>query len=41
MLTVFVCLQELLLLDQTKILAANIYEAFSQVDDIEDLQFAP
>ena len=28
--------QELLLVDQTKALAANIYEAFSQSDDIED-----
>lgn len=34
-------LQELLLLEQTKILAANIYEAFCQVDDTEDQQFAP
>ncbi|XP_045160038.2 peroxisomal biogenesis factor 3-like [Mercenaria mercenaria] len=33
--------QELLLLEQTKTLAANIYEAFSQIDDIEDPQLAP
>ncbi|WAR23337.1 PEX3-like protein [Mya arenaria] len=33
--------QELLLLEQTKTLAANIYEAFSQIEDTEDPQFAP
>lgn len=33
--------QELLLLNETKTLAANIYEAFSQIDDVEDPQLAP
>ena len=35
--------QELLLMEQTKTLAANIYEAFSQTDDIDeiDVQFQP
>lgn len=30
--------QELLLIEQTKMLAANIYEAFSQTDDFDDTQ---
>lgn len=33
--------QELLLLNETKMLAANIYEAFSQVEDPDDPQFTP
>ncbi|XP_052256791.1 peroxisomal biogenesis factor 3-like isoform X1 [Dreissena polymorpha] len=33
--------QELLLMEQSKTLAANIYEAFSSTDDVEDSQFSP
>jgi hypothetical protein len=34
----YVYFQELLLLEQTKTLAANIYEAFSQIEETDDPQ---